>query len=495
MTEYLDISITKDQLYTALKKIHQLEFPDDFKLIAVYNNDVINNTEYPGTYLSNFVEILASLDFPTFFVKISTTHPNITRDLKFLNSLHKNGIIESVNSATSFVSRLESRNTFCVLPWMHFYFNPQGQIHPCCNSNINHPLGDFKQNQIDFNSEEIVKFRQLLIDNQVAPQCSICYVREDAGISSFRQQQNQRFAKFIPVKPEAIVPDFKLRYLDIRLSNLCNLQCRMCSGKFSSKIASEDFKLWGSTEFLYNSNSKNYEDKILNLIKDNINSIEFIYFAGGEPLINDFHYKVLDLLLEYNKTHIDITYNTNFSIIDRSLEYWPKFSKVTVCASIDLHGKAADYVRHGVEYSTLELNYIKLTESCPNVNFKITSILSLYNIFNLCTLQKEWLKTVNNKNISFSILSDPSNMSIRVLPAEYKRKANNIINDHIKLLKQYDAQNLIGSWENALEFMNSKDDGYLLKSFFDIGDIRDKNRNQILEDYLPEFQELRKYAT
>lgn len=484
-------------LYNKLKSLHRIEFPADYKLVITYTQDCVANVNFPGEYLTEFVRILSDLDFPTFFVELRTNHPNISRDLAHLAVLYKNGSIGHVELDGDFTFIPPApTDTFCVLPWLHFYFNPQGQVNPCCVSDIDYPLGDYSKD-INFNSKEIVAFRQSMIDGVPVPQCTGCYKQEKNNVISFRQQFNQRFAKFIPAKPTALVEEFKLRYLDIRLSNLCNLKCRMCSGKFSSRIADEDFKLWGDAELFANNNNTQHQDKIIALVADNIDYIEQVYFAGGEPLLNETHYTLLDMFLTDSKQHIDIVYNTNFSMIDRALGYWNQFDNVTVGASIDLMGPAADYVRNGVDYNTLEHNYRKLVEQCPDVQFNITSVLSLYNAFNLCELQKHWITNlgISSKQLSFNLLLTPDYMTLRVLPVDIKHRATDCIKNHILfLLSVPGSQALISQWEQALVFMNSQDDSHLLSKFFNLGDARDQARNQQFELYFPEYQTLREYA-
>ena len=36
-----------------------------------------------------------------------------------------------------------------------------------------------------------------------------------------------------------------------------------------------------------------------------------VYFAGGEPLINDMHYYILNKLIEHKRFDVTISYNTN----------------------------------------------------------------------------------------------------------------------------------------------------------------------------------------
>jgi organic radical activating enzyme len=482
------------KLHDTLSKLNQEKFPDEYRLVIEYNTDTINNSDYPGVQLTELIKILATIDFPVFFVIIQTNYENINRDLKHLDSIYHNGVCQVNSSTIEFIVKNTKLDTFCVLPWMHFYFNPQGQLNPCCDADNNYPLGNFR-GSVDFNSESIQQFRQTLLDGKFAPQCTNCYKKEENKIPSLRQFVNQKFAKHIPINPTAQVENFKLRYLDIRLSNLCNLQCRMCSGKFSSRIAVEDNKIWGTTEYLYSSNSQKYTEKFVNIVKENIDSIERIYFAGGEPLIDDFHYDILNLLIEHKRTDIEIFYNTNFSIIDRALLFWPKFDNVTVGASIDLFGVASDYVRNGVDYQTLESNYFKLKENSQHTKFKINSIVNLYNVFNLCDLQKHWISDIGLpvKDISFNIMISPEYSTVRVLPEVYKQRAREKIVEHCEYLKSVGAKSLVERWQNTLHYMTT-DHSHLLNSFFDYNNIKDKFRNQKFEDYFPEYQNLRNYA-
>ena len=64
------------------------------------------------------------------------------------------------------------------------------------------------------------------------------------AIGSSAGNLNQKFKHHLSLirstKKDGTVEDFKLRYLDFRASNICNLKCRMCGGKFSSRIAKEE---------------------------------------------------------------------------------------------------------------------------------------------------------------------------------------------------------------------------------------------------------------
>lgn len=347
------------ELYKKLKSLKKEIFPNDYRLEIDYNFDIINNNDYPGKFLESLVKNLVDIDIPMFFVEIKTSYSNINRDLKYLELLYNTEKINYTLSSNRFSYKTEKKDTFCILPWVHFYFNPQGNILPCCVADEKFPLGSYNNKNIDFNSKEIKKFRKNMIDNAQVPHCQVCYKKEENNIKSIRQSSNDSFLKNIPKETiTESVDNFQLKYLDIRLNNVCNLKCRMCSGKFSNRIAQEDKEIWGSTEYLHNSNFTDYTDYFLDLVEDHSPYLEKIYFAGGEPLINPAHYKILDLLIKDKNTNLEISYNTNFSILKYKnndiLEYWKQFKNIEVGASIDLIGKASDYVRNGVSYETLE---------------------------------------------------------------------------------------------------------------------------------------------
>jgi MoaA/NifB/PqqE/SkfB family radical SAM enzyme len=498
-TIVLDQYLDRDpgELYSKLNSIYRVCYPADYRLIVEYNRDRFANQDHPGQCLSNFVKFVANIDISSNFIVIRTSYQHIHRDLTALATIHKTTmpVIESSDCVFKVIPTKQG-DTFCVLPWIHLYFNPQGQITPCCIADNNYPLGNYLTEKVDFNSASLVELRKNMLDGVPVPHCTSCYKREQANLPSLRQLLNKKFDKFIPASPTPTA-EFKLRHLDIRLNNVCNLKCRMCSGQFSNRIAHEDKMIWGTTQYLTTSNQP--DDKLLPLVQEQIENVESIYFAGGEPLINNSHYKILQFLIDKNKLSVEIKYNTNFSILryqsHNIIDYWKKFSNVNVGASLDLIGPAANYVRNGVEYSVLENNYRLLTKHCPTVNFEINSVLSLYNAFNLCDLQQHWIKTMGLSPTKFKVetLFDPDYLTLQVLPAEFKEKIHERISQHIEFLQSYSADDLIKVWTRQLEFMQAADTGYLLKNFFEMNDARDAYRKQRFEDYLPEYKTLRNF--
>ena len=487
---------TESALYSKLKSIYQSEYEVGYSLIIEYDKDTFSNEKFPGKSLVYLVETLQKLDIPSFFVTIKTSKLDIKQDLSYFARKFQYTINNTILSDRPFQREVVKYDTFCSLPWYHLYFNQQGDILPCCQADRNYPLGNFINEKVNFNNDEIVSMRQSILNRERVPQCTFCYRLEDLGLTSPRQKVNNQNKNKLPINFYPVVKDFKLRHVDVRMSNVCNLKCRMCDSRFSSKIAEEDFKIWGVKQPV--TLTDDAEQRMINLIKEQIHNVESVYFAGGEPLINDCHYEILDILIANNKHDTAISYNTNFSKLkykNRSIiEYWKIFNNITVGASIDLIGEASNYVRNGISYEVLEENYQIIKQECPNVNFEITSTLSVYNLFNLCDLQSRWISVLglSASNISFNILTSPDYLQFTILPTDIKVKATKKIKQHCDWLSTIpDSDDLIVSWQHVLRILSSENNEHLLSQFFKEGDIRDNHRNQNFEGYLQAYAELR----
>jgi sulfatase maturation enzyme AslB (radical SAM superfamily) len=223
-----------------------------------------------------------------------------------------------------------------------------------------------------------------------------------------------------------------------------------------------------------------------------------VHFAGGEPLIMAEHYQVLDLLIKHQRTDVPLSYNSNFTVLTYKnfniIEYWKQFSTVIFRASIDLIGKQAGYVRHGTNYDDIEKNYSLVKDY---VDFEINSIVHMLNIFNLPKLQHRWI-TVHQlpaKALSFRIMIIPDNMNVQVLPKKYKDQAEKYILDHINWLESIsDAEHLVSSWKDVLQYMYACDQSHLLGNFFKSNDMQDTYRCEKFEEVFPEYINLRSYV-
>ena len=157
--------------------------------------------------------------------------------------------------------------TFCVLPFMSLATNASGNLRVCCNvipgtGFIRKPNGQIYNISKDdmkeaWNSEVYQTLRQQMLDGERPEMCARCFKEEDAGIKSARSGWNNTYYfidKNLPAdwhenndidtsKYSKQAP-FDIKYVDLRLGNLCNLKCRICGRSKPNGMKAKQHPQW-----------------------------------------------------------------------------------------------------------------------------------------------------------------------------------------------------------------------------------------------------------
>ena len=330
--------------------------------------------------------------------------------------------------------------TFCILPWIHIYANPDGTVLPCCVGDWKQPMANVKDSTLEelFNNESFKTMRRNMLSGDRCTQCKACYRDEDAGNSSFRKHSNEQFSKYIDdavknTNPDGTVDDFKLRYLDVRWSNICNFKCRSCGPLYSSSWAQEHGK---KNVFTFAGGANN--DELYKQFEPHFKTVEEFYFAGGEPLLTDKHYDILEYLIEHGRTDVKLRYNSNMSVLKYKnknvLDLWKQFSNVYIGASLDSWGSRAEYIRHGTDWSVIEKNLKKIRQEASHIHLQTNTVVSILNIKTLTEFIDYMLNSgmidAYNYNPHFYNVMNPDFLSLQLL-TESER------NDIIKKLQDF----------------------------------------------------------
>jgi sulfatase maturation enzyme AslB (radical SAM superfamily) len=234
----------------------------------------------------------------------------------------------------------------------------------------------------------------------------------------------------------------------------------------------------------------------LKKILEYVPTVEKIYFAGGEPLLTKEHYEILDALIACGNTDLEITYNTNFTMLTyqgRSvLDIWKQFSNIKIGASLDAEGDVAEYVRHGTNWNTVESNLKLVKTQCPHINFTVTSTVGLLNVDSLIKLQQRWHRsgTLDISKFSQNIMVDPEHLTVSALPVEHKQRLKKTINHHIVWCKENNAKGLASQWNDVLNYMWSKDHSHNMTEFKRLTNIMDQHRKESFVETFPEYTDL-----
>ena len=403
--------------------------------------------------------------------------------------------LDQLNDREKFL--LTESKTFCMYPWIHLHAYPTGDAYPCCHAEMPEKVGNCQQQSMKeiWSGDKMKQLRESMLEEKAHPACTRCYEQETAGFFSGRKSANKHHGHQIK-KGLEIDPPFEMTYWDIRFSNLCNLSCRSCGHIFSSSWYQDQLKLAGPNWGKGNKPlfwAGRHETDMIEQLYEHLDYVEQIYFAGGEPLMMDEHYLILEELERRGRFDVRLIYNTNFTktkLKDRYVfDYWKKFKSVAVGASLDAMGPRAEYIRKGTVWSDIETNRKIMMDMCPNVDFYISPTLSIQNALHLPDFHREWVERgfIQAQDLNVNILQDPFWLRIDIAPAEYKEKIRIKFKQHLDWLRPLDKLNraTVG-FESALKFLDGNNEQALpvfWKKMTELDAIRKEN----LLDVLPEL--------
>jgi hypothetical protein len=384
------------------------------------------------------------------------------------------------------------------------HITPVGKGAPCCVSKscaTSNGLGNTRENSLmEFvNSDQMNQLRLDMINQVSNNECTICYDQEKDNIKSFRQAFNTEYETYYDeslanMMSDGSINDFKMRYFDIRFSNICNFKCRTCGSEFSTQWEYEDIKNNVPYARVF---PKNNSKEFLNDVIDQIPNIELAYFAGGEPLITEEHYFLLEEMIKQNKTDIRLRYNTNISNLKFKnkdlLGLWKHFQhKIQVSASIDHYGDRAEYTRHGTDWAKIEENFIAIRQN-PHVLLSMNTVLSIFNVLTMHEFYQyiidKKLYTPNDAVYTIYNMTDPLHLSSHILPYEYKVKGKESLEKTVDILTSNNfREKQIQQPKQSINFLFSKNNWEQYNIHFR-NEIRrlDKIRG---EDFTKTFPEL-----
>jgi molybdenum cofactor biosynthesis enzyme MoaA len=377
--------------------------------------------------------------------------------------------------------------TFCILPWMHLATTASGNLRVCCNSTSGKNVitkedgSSYKLHEDDleeaWNSKVYTTIRKQMINGDRPEMCQRCFGEEDVGITSARQSWNKKWQDDGEYTTDA---PFDIKYVDLRLGNLCNLKCRMCN-PYASNMWVKEWHLindaLSESEYkrLSNMNWPEKEKTWENLFSI-AHTVDEIYLTGGEPTVIKEQQRLLDYFIN-NGTAKDIRlkYNTNLvKLPPWLLERWTHFKRVQLNCSIDATGALDHYIRYPSNWDTIVKNFEKIRE-LPNAGIEIHCTVQMYNILRLPELIN-WAEPYGHK-IYFNILNHPEELNIRVLPVHLKDQAATQLHPYLHLEKV----------QGIIDYMYAEDWNDKYDKFLSYTAALDKSRDEKLIDIIPEL--------
>ena len=370
------------------------------------------------------------------------------------------------------------------MPFIHLHIGNEGKAKACCVANI--PFGNINDQTMEeiWNGEAIEQLREKFSQGESDKRCSICLNIEATGGKSIRMETFEKF-KNIDLSQTPKLPV----YFDIRFSNVCNFRCRTCWHGASSKWYN-DAKALGTNigQKAILTNIKDFESFIKKTGKALLDAEEF-YFAGGEPLVTEEHYLLLEWLIKNRATKARLRYNTNFSKLQfkqkKILDLWKHFPEVEILASIDASEDLGEYIRKEMKWKEIIKNREQI-RVLPHVSFKIAPTISVLNVAHLPQLYQQCLELemIQAVDIYINILEHPNYYNIQILSLDQKEE---IAKSYLASFQSATPLSVKKSFQEIIDYMFAKDRSNLWPKFLHQTKVLDELRGEWLNNGIMEF--------
>jgi organic radical activating enzyme len=364
--------------------------------------------------------------------------------------------------------------SFCAAKWQQVTLHlHNGRTHSCHHPPTHEiPVEEIR---IDVsalhNTKHKKEQRKLMLEGKRPAECQYCWNVEDLGgykqgeffsdrISKSSQAWARPHIDAISTQPwdKSVNPS----YVEVSFSNLCNFKCSYCSPVYSSKWT-EEIEKHGPYNTSGQFNNLEHPRKIKEMPihhreynpyveafwkwwPDLVKDLKVFRITGGEPLLSDDTYKVIDYLIDNPQPELEFSVNTNGCIPDKLFNKFitgmkqlldeGKIKNAIVFTSIDGWGEQAEYGRNGLNFNQWKLNIIRILEELPSA---VVSVMCTTNIFSITTLgelmefiydTKIKYRSENRKvaiSIDTSILRFPTHQNISILTPDLKLKFDSVL--------------------------------------------------------------------
>ncbi len=309
-----------------------------------------------------------------------------------------------------------SRDQICHAPTVNINFDQSGIASACCY-NRQHILGKYPENSLMemWKGERADQLRAFIKEGDLSHGCQLCEKQIDGG--NYHGVRARHFDNYAS-RPSNIIKRLTGRSnelqmpqcMEFELSNICNLECAMCNGHFSSLIRKNREHLPALED--------PYDDAFVEQLIPFLPHLQDAKFLGGEPFLVPIYYKIWDKIAQHNP-NIRIHITTNGTVYNNRVKGVLEKLRCGIVISVDSIVKEtyesirinADYERvmtninHFREYARSTGNWFSFA-TCPIIN----NWKEMPNLLRYCN--------ANQTYAYFNTVFNPSLLSLRSLTSE-----------------------------------------------------------------------------
>jgi len=281
------------------------------------------------------------------------------------------------------------------------------------------------------NTKQKMEQRKDMLEGGRPAECFYCWNVEDSGSISPRIALTPIYTE---MEPDIIETTARLKwdepvypkYLEMSFSNKCQMKCSYCSTQNSSSLH-EEIKKFGvypllnienegqykshGRENMYDEDSPMY-DKFWDWFDEAKNHLRVLRVTGGEPLLHESTFKLAEMIKD---TDIAFHVNSNLSVsqrrVDRMIKTMREMRNPKIYASIDTVKEQAEWIRHGLNSNTFDINMFKIIGQQIPIGLMVT--------FNFLSIPKSkeflsyvlQLKNIGDVKLDTPYMTNPKHLS------------------------------------------------------------------------------------
>jgi len=340
-----------------------------------------------------------------------------------------------------------TNKSICTLPWTGFELEPNGDVKNCIISR--EKLGNINGSSIQdiLHGDKNKHLKSQMLTDRKPSNCEGCHLQEksrnDLGSISSRLYYHKEIGPKIDLSMLDDVNKFSLKHVDLRWTNSCNQACVYCNPEWSSKWSQELGQPVRS--------NKDDREEVKNFVFENIEQLENVYLAGGEPMLMKENKEFLDLLSKKNPD-IHLRVNTNLSTTKTGVfELLCSFKNVHWTVSVDTIEEEYEYIRYHGSWNDFLANLDTINKLPHKISFNMLHfILNYTSIHDCIDLLKQ--KGFHDNSFIAGPLYRPNWWNLLNLPDRMIQSATDLLK---KRINDGTSGYLKNSYENCLTYFTS----------------------------------------
>ena len=432
--------------------------------------------------------------------------------------------------------------SMCLAKWLQSTTNLYNGMTHSCHHPTQHKIevSDVQQNPKALHNTPI-KFvaRRDMLQGIQTKECNYCWNIENLGHGhlsdrSYKSANSWAWPHKQKVLDSKLGADINPTYLEISFENTCNFKCAYCSPEVSSRWM-EEVKTNGPYKLTRNNHHdldylksmdrmpihfKEYNPYIEAFWKwwpDLYKDLETFRITGGEPLLSEHTWKVLDYIDQNPRKDLTLAINTNMGVpkklINKLIDYvnriGPKIKEIQIFTSAEATGKQCEYIRHGMVWDEFTENcedFLSKTEHQVSLNFMVTTNLLGSTTFEsfleyIVGLRAKFNTSAahNRVPIMIAYIRWPEHLSSTNLPDDLKAKYSADWKACAERHRDGEPARLyleeIAQIDRLIDFMNSKPQvEHQVADFYNFHTEYDRRRKENVLETFPELKEYFEYS-